>query len=170
MTGIDLAAILKPEQVVGVEPHPVRLLARGVVLVGMAERALALQVVRGRCRLGERGYHRWAPHRGAGARRLEQAGRPLSRMGSRPPRREWRPELFISAGSLTRIGQAKDPRNQLHNERYIPAPSTLVQRCEQTCFSLANGLSEAWLAYITARCGGHKGLCRFFRESQHIWT
>ena len=41
VAGIRLAAVLQAEQAVGVEPHPVWFLARRVVLVGMAERALA---------------------------------------------------------------------------------------------------------------------------------
>ena len=58
VAAVDLAAVIETEQTPGVEPHPVRLLARRVVLVGMAERALALQVVGRRRRLGEGGYHR----------------------------------------------------------------------------------------------------------------
>ena len=61
VAAVDLAAVLKAEQALGVEPHPVRLLSCRVVLVGMAERALALQVVRGRGRLGEGGYHGAVP-------------------------------------------------------------------------------------------------------------
>ena len=57
VAAVDLAAVDKTEQAVGVEPHSVRLFSRRVILVGMAERALALQVVRGRRRLGECRYH-----------------------------------------------------------------------------------------------------------------
>ena len=57
VAAVDLAAVGKTEQALGIEPHSVRLLTRRVVLIGMAERALALQVVRGRRRLGERRYH-----------------------------------------------------------------------------------------------------------------
>ena len=57
LPAVDLAAVFQAEQPLRVEPHPVRLLAGRVVLVRMAERALALQVVGGRGRLGERCYH-----------------------------------------------------------------------------------------------------------------
>ena len=57
VAAVDLAAVDKTKQAVGVEPHSVRLFSRRVILVGMAERALALQVVRGRRRLGECRYH-----------------------------------------------------------------------------------------------------------------
>ena len=57
VAAIDLAAVGKTEQARRVEPDPVRLLARGVVLIGMPEGALALEVIRGRCRLGQSGYH-----------------------------------------------------------------------------------------------------------------
>ena len=57
VAAVDLAAVLEAEQALGVEPHPVGLLSRRVVLVGMTERALALQVVGRRRRLGEGGYH-----------------------------------------------------------------------------------------------------------------
>ena len=53
VAAVDLAAVDKTEQAVGVEPHSVRLFSRRVILVGMAKRALALQVVRGRRRLGQ---------------------------------------------------------------------------------------------------------------------
>ena len=57
LSGVDLDAVLHPEQALGVEPGAVRLLARRVVLVGMPEGALALQVVLGRRHLPDGGYH-----------------------------------------------------------------------------------------------------------------
>ena len=57
VAAIDLAAVGKTEQACRVEPDPVRLFARGVVLIGMPEGALALEVIRGRCRLGQSRYH-----------------------------------------------------------------------------------------------------------------
>ena len=47
----------KSEQALRIEPDAIRFFARRVVLVGMAEGALALQVIRGRGRLGEGRYH-----------------------------------------------------------------------------------------------------------------
>ena len=57
VTAVDLAAVGKTEQALRVEPDAVGFLTRRVVLVGMSEGALAFQVIRGRCRLGQSGYH-----------------------------------------------------------------------------------------------------------------
>ena len=57
VTAVDLAAVGKTEQALRIEPHPVWLFSRRVVFVGMAEGALALEVIRGRCRLGQSSYH-----------------------------------------------------------------------------------------------------------------
>ena len=57
VAAVDLAAVGKTEQALRIEPDAVGFLTRRVVLVGMTERALALQVISGRCRLGQGGYH-----------------------------------------------------------------------------------------------------------------
>ena len=66
VAGINLPAVLQSEQATGVEPRPVRLPARRVVLVGVAKRALALQVVLRRRHLADGCYHGgWFPNRWA---------------------------------------------------------------------------------------------------------
>ena len=57
VAAVDLAAVGKTEQALRIEPDAVGFLTRRVVLIGMTERALALQVISGRCRLGQGGYH-----------------------------------------------------------------------------------------------------------------
>ena len=57
VAAVDLATVGKTEQALRIEPDAVGFLTRRVVLVGMTERALALQVISGRCRLGQGGYH-----------------------------------------------------------------------------------------------------------------
>ena len=57
VAAVDLATVGKTEQALRIEPDAVGFLTRRVVLVGMTERALALQVIRRRCRLGQGGYH-----------------------------------------------------------------------------------------------------------------
>ena len=57
LSAIDPATVGKPEQAAGVPPHAMGFLARRVVLVGMAERALALKVIGRRGHLGQRRYH-----------------------------------------------------------------------------------------------------------------
>ena len=57
IAAVDRAAVGQSEQAHRVEPDAVRLLAGGVVFVGMPERALALQVIGRRGGLGQRGYH-----------------------------------------------------------------------------------------------------------------
>ena len=47
VAAVDLATVGKTEQAVGIEPDAVGFLTRRVVLVGMTERALALQVIGG---------------------------------------------------------------------------------------------------------------------------
>ena len=74
VAAVDLAAVLEAEQARRIEPHPVRLLACRVVLVRMAERALALQVVGGKTRPGRA----WLPWCDAGrAVSGSAAGSPL---------------------------------------------------------------------------------------------
>ena len=57
IAAVDRAAVGQSEQAHRVEPDAVRLLAGGVVFVGMPERALALQVIGRRGRLGQGRYH-----------------------------------------------------------------------------------------------------------------
>ena len=61
VAAVDLAVVGKAEQALRVEPDAVGFLTRCVVLIGMAERALALQVISGRCGLGQSGYHDASP-------------------------------------------------------------------------------------------------------------
>ena len=78
LAAVDLRPVVQVEQALGVEPDPVRLLARRVVLVGMAEGALALQVVRGGRRLGQGRYH------GAASTMARRAGIMRAAGGIRP--------------------------------------------------------------------------------------
>ena len=57
VAAVDLAAVGKAEQALRIEPDAIRFFSRRVVLVGMTKGALALQVIRGRCGLGQSGYH-----------------------------------------------------------------------------------------------------------------
>ena len=61
VAAVDLAAVGKAEQAMRIEPDAIRFFSRSVVLVGMSEGALAFQVIRGRCRLGQSGYHDASP-------------------------------------------------------------------------------------------------------------
>ena len=57
LSAIDPATVGKPQQAAGIPPHTIGFLARGVVLVGMSEGALALKVIGCRGHLGQGRYH-----------------------------------------------------------------------------------------------------------------
>ena len=61
VAAVDLAAVGKTEQALRIEPDAIRFFTRCVVLIGMTKGALALQVIRGRCGLGQSGYHDASP-------------------------------------------------------------------------------------------------------------
>ena len=61
VAAIDLAAVRKSEQAIRIEPDAIRFFSRCVVLIGMTKGALALQVIRSRCGLGQSGYHDASP-------------------------------------------------------------------------------------------------------------
>ena len=61
VAAVDLAAVGKTEQALRIEPDAIRFFTRCVVLIGMTKGALALQVIRSRCGLGQSGYHDASP-------------------------------------------------------------------------------------------------------------
>ena len=111
VAAIDLAAVRKSEQPLRVEPHPVRFLTRRVVLVGMAERALALQVVRGRRRLGECRYH--GEVRRAGGMTAATAPSAAVRSAAGTASMATVAKILISVRSLPRFGKRKIPHRPI---------------------------------------------------------
>ena len=128
---VDRAAVLEAEQALGVEPHPVRLLARGVVLVGMTERALALQVVLGRGRLGEGGYH--------GA--VSVPGRYVAAVLARSAAAARANEGALTGFGSLRNGLVTAICRRLYHRSCISAIGTLVHWCEKT-FSTFSGFTR----------------------------
>ena len=143
VAAVDLAAVLKAEQALGVEPHPVRFLSRRVVLVGMPERALALQVVRGRGSLGEGGYHGAVSLPGRYAATILARRAIVASAAGR---------IFIGFRSLHN-GVVTSISCRLYHPLCFSATGTLVHRCAKAFYHL-HGYRQGDSLHITGSRAG----------------
>ena len=143
VAAVDLAAVLEAEQAIGIEPHPVRLLACRVVLVGVAERALTLQVVRGGGGLGEGGYH--------GAVSLAERCR-ATVLACRATVASAAGTTLIGFRSLHH-GKLASIRRRLYHPSFISAIGTSVHRCAEASSTFI-GFAEGDSVHATGPIAG----------------